>query len=430
QSVLNAIGMKLASTPTRAALSFLRHRAQIWLSGLRFQERDRSQISAEDLVRVDACWSVAIGLGIVDTVRAADFQARHLLLALKIGDPLRIARALAVEVPYASLGGPRTRRRTERLASVAEQVAARVNDPSAVALLGLAKGTASFFQGRWSTTRELLNRAEAVLREQCTGVTWELDTAHIYLVLALFYLGEVRELRLRVPALLKEAEERDDLNGTTNLRTRVSYLISLADDDPAHARAEVQKGMARWPRESFHTQHSWELHAEGEIQLYEGQCLAAWERVNGSWPALRRSVLLRIQNVRIEFLYLRARCAVGASHDPAASADRRAALQRAAWRDIRRLAREKSPWAAAVADLLGAAAMTAEGERDAALGRLRSAEATFKALEMPLHGAVARYRHGALTGGSAGRALMEEAEAWMRSQTIHNPQKFAAMLAP
>jgi serine/threonine protein kinase len=430
RSVLDAIGMKLARTPLRALLSFLLHRAQIRLGGLRFRERDRTQISTEELVRVDACWSVAIGLGVVDTIRAADFQARHLLLALETGDPLRIARALAVEVSYTSLGGPRTRPRTDRLAAVAEQVTALVNDPSAVALLALAKGTASYFQGRWTTTRDLLGRAETILREQCTGVAWELDTAHLYLVLALFYLGDLRELRTRVPALLKEAEERDDLTGTTNLRTRVSYLISLADDDPEQARAEVQKGMARWPRHTFHTQHSWELYAQGEIQLYEGRCMAAWDQVSGSWPALRRSVLLRIQNVRIESHYLRARCALGAALEAGTPPDRRLALHRAAWRDIRRLAREHSPWAGALADLVGAAAATADGQRDAALRRLHSAETAFTALEMPLHAAVARRGRGALTGGDDGHALVQQADAWMHEQTIRSPAKFAAMLAP
>jgi hypothetical protein len=429
-SVLDALGMKLARTPVRAQLSFLRQRVQVRLGGLRFHERDRTQISAEELVRVDACWSVAIGLGLVDAIRGADFQARHLLLALKAGDPLRIARALAVELPYASLGGPRTRRRTERLAAVAEQVVARVSDPSAVALLALAKGTAAFFQGRWRAARELLDRAAAILREECTGVAWELNAANFYLVLALFYLGEVRELRIRVPSLLKEAEERDDLTGTTNLRTRVSYLVSLADDEPEHARAEVQAGMARWPRQTFHSQHSWEMYAQGEIQLYEGHSVQAWDQVSGSWPALKRSVLLRIQNVRIESYYLRARCALGASIAPATRPDQGRALRRAAWQDFGRLARENSPWAAAMADLVGAATALADGHHDSALSRLRAAEEAFGALDMPLYGAVAKRRRGALIGGSDGRMLVQEADAWMTAQTIRNPARLTAMIAP
>jgi serine/threonine protein kinase len=430
RSVLDAIGMKLATTPLRALLSLLGRRAQIRLSGLRFRKRDRSQISAEELVRVDACWSVAIGLGLVDTIRAADFQARHLLLALKTGDPLRIARALAVELPYASLPGSRTRRRTEGVARLAEQVAGLVDEPYAGALLALGKGTSSYFQGQWRTTRELLTRAEAILREQCTGVTWELDTAHLYLALALFYLGDIRELRGRIPALLREAEERDDLTGTTNLRTRVAYLIDLADDHPERARAEVDRGMARWPRESFHTQHSWELYALGEIQLYEGRALAAWNQITRSWPALRRSFLLRIQNVRIEFRYLRARCAIAAAHDDDTPADRRQALRRSASRDVRRLRRERGQWASALADLVEAGADAWAGRRDEARHRLRSAEEAFVALEMPLHAAIASRQRGVLAGEPDGEALVQQAEGWIGAQAIRHTARFAAMVAP
>ena len=39
-----------------------------------------------------------MALGIVDNIRGADFQGRHLLLALNAGEPYRIARALCMEV--------------------------------------------------------------------------------------------------------------------------------------------------------------------------------------------------------------------------------------------------------------------------------------------------------------------------------------------
>src|SRR5262249_57054685 len=76
------------------------------LRGLRFRERDAGQVSAEQLTRVDICWSAAVGLSIVDTVRAADFQTRNLLLALRAGEPYRVARALAWEAAHqANYGG-------------------------------------------------------------------------------------------------------------------------------------------------------------------------------------------------------------------------------------------------------------------------------------------------------------------------------------
>src|SRR5262249_23828008 len=92
---LDEIGLSLPETPTRAFASLLYQRARISLRGLAFTERDVH--TPEELTRIDVCWSVGNGLNGVDIVRGADFQARHLLYALRAGEPYRISRALSSE---------------------------------------------------------------------------------------------------------------------------------------------------------------------------------------------------------------------------------------------------------------------------------------------------------------------------------------------
>jgi eukaryotic-like serine/threonine-protein kinase len=98
RTVLAAVGMRLPKSPRRALWSLTLRRLYIEVRGLRFHIRDPSQVSAKELTRIDICWSVAAGLSVVDNVLAADFQARHMLLALRAGDPYRIFRALALEI--------------------------------------------------------------------------------------------------------------------------------------------------------------------------------------------------------------------------------------------------------------------------------------------------------------------------------------------
>src|SRR6185437_6328872 len=105
-------GMKLAETPQAALLSLFIRRATIRLRGLQFRARSESAIGKEELTRIDACWSVSVGLSLVDPIRAKDFQTRYLLLALRAGDPSRVARAMALEVGYSATSGGRRRRRT------------------------------------------------------------------------------------------------------------------------------------------------------------------------------------------------------------------------------------------------------------------------------------------------------------------------------
>ena len=97
--------MRLAPSPLVALASLVWRRARIRWRGLAFVARDPDHIPADRLLRIDTCWSVATGLALVDNVRAADFNTRHLLLALEAGEPYRMARALALEAGFLTCGG-------------------------------------------------------------------------------------------------------------------------------------------------------------------------------------------------------------------------------------------------------------------------------------------------------------------------------------
>jgi tetratricopeptide (TPR) repeat protein len=384
-------------------------------------------VPAEALVRVDTCWSVATGLAIVDYIRAAEFQARHLLLALDTGEPYRVVRALAMELAYRSIGGVKVQRQNERLIAMAEPLVARVDNPEAPALVTLVKGSAAYMQGRWRAARDLFDQAETVL-ERCAGVAWELDTARFYRTLAQFYLGELSELARRLPGLLKEARERDALYVETNLRTRMAYVTSLAADDPDQAARDVRRGMERWSQRGFHLQHYYELVANTEIALYTGRGGEALDGVNQCWKDLRRSFLLGVQPVRVEALFLRARAALAAAIDPGTPNRRRASLVAGARLDAGRLARERAAWAIALSELVLSGVATLQDRNGEAAACLRRAERLFGEGDMQLHVAVARRRLGEL--GECDAAVVAEADDWLRQQGIRNGAQFVAMLAP
>jgi hypothetical protein len=200
RSVLGAVGMKFPRTPQRALASLLMRRLQVRLRGSKFQQRDTTQVCAEELTRIDVCWSAAIGLSVVDPVRAADFQARGLLLALGSGEPYRIARSLAVEAGHVAVAGRPTRRRVQRLLERADDLARRTGDSHARGLVSMCTGVAAFLRGRWKPAVLSCDEAERTFREQCTGVTWELNTAQTFSAWALFWMGDVNQLQRRQSA--------------------------------------------------------------------------------------------------------------------------------------------------------------------------------------------------------------------------------------
>jgi serine/threonine protein kinase len=427
RTALEPIRLRLAATPRRALASWLARRVYVRLRGLGFRERAARDVSPEKLLRIDSCWSVAMGLAYVDTFRAADFQARHLLLALKAGEPYRIARALALEGGYSSTAGWRSAARTAQIFDATMALAERLDHPHALGLATISAGVAASLEGRWRQALELCERADVILRERCTGVAWELDTVDLTSLVSLIYLGRLNDVAQRLPALLMDAHERGDLYKSAFLRTRISYACHLAADEPARAREEVRKRIEGWPHQAFQLEHYWTLLSEAEIAMYEGGTLA-WRLLQTGWPAFARTLLPRIQYSLIEALDRRARSALSAAADvPAAD---RAAFIRGAERDARRIERERTPWGDALALLVRAGVAVARGRVDAATTLLTTAEQSLQALDMALHAASARRHRGHLIGGEEGRRLILDADTWMTAQRIRNPARMAALLSP
>jgi hypothetical protein len=394
--------------------------------GLRFHERDASQIATERLMRIDVCWSVAAGLGIVDPVRGNDFQARQLLLALRAGEPYRVARALALEVAYNATGGGPSRRRTEKLSNLTASLAKRLDHPHTLGLATFAAGFAAYLEGRWKTGQELCDRAEAILRERCTGVAWELGNARFYALRSLVFMGRFAELSARLPSYLKDAHVRGDLYDETNLRARVASIVLLALDNPGEARREIREPLAHWSHSGYYVQHYYDLFGQTEADLYEGRADAAWQRVLDAWPRFRRSLLRRIQLVYLESCHLHARSVLAA----VASGGFPERGLKLAERDARRIEKAAMAWSDPFAELVRASVAALRGDRDGAIRSLSSAETGFEATDAGLYAACARARRGQLVGGPEGEKLSSEAAAWMTEQRIARPERMLDVLAP
>ncbi len=426
RTVLQAVGMRLAPSPRRALAALLFRRAHLALRGLKFRERDVTQVSAEQLSRVDVCWTVAAGLSMVDTIRGASFQTRHLLLALDAGEPYRIARAVAAEAAYVATAGRTGRARAKELIGAADDLAHRVADPRALGLVAFCSALVEFLVGNWREARVHAESAERIFHDAGSGLTWEAANTRLFSVWSLFYLGEVGELSRRIPRLLDEARERGDLYAVTSLQSGLANVGLLAADAPERARAEVHEAMKRWSSRGFHFQHYWGLLSHGMIDLYSGQGPAAWKRVGEAWPALAGSLLLRIQAVRVEATYLRARCALAA----AAATPDAAGLVAAALRDARALEREKLGWTSAFASLVRAGAAASLGDSAAARAGYAAAAEGFERAQMALFTAAAKRRHGQLLGGDEGASQVRAADQVFSSQAVARPDRMVAMLAP
>ena len=421
--VLETAGFKLANGPKRALLSLIVRRLWIRLRGLDFTEREASSIPEADLFRIDICWSVAAGLGVVDLIRGADFQSRHLLLALRAGEIYRMARAMAFEVTQTAARGG-SAERINQLMERTEALAQRAANPHAIGLAIWCRGLSSYLVGHWKKSAELCERAAEVLRDQCTGVNWELTIANRFMLSSLMFLGEMVEVSRRVPQLLSAALEQGNLFAATDLRTRMNP-IWLAADDPDRARDEVISALTTWPRKGFHLQHYSSLVALAQIELYTGDFEVAWKHIEGQVKPLEKSMLLRIQGLRIEAMHLRARLALAS-----AAGDQRERRLRLADSLANKIAAEHMPWANPLALLIHAGLAKRHGHDSQAASLVSQAIEGFEACDMKLYAATARRRLGEIIGGDSGAELVKQADDWMNKQEIKKPAAVANLMAP
>jgi eukaryotic-like serine/threonine-protein kinase len=427
QTVLAAAGLKLAKTHRRALLGLLYRRVRLRLRGLGFVERAPADISPAVLTKIDVCRTVSEGLAHLDTIRATDFQTRHLLLSLDAGEPDRIARALALEAGFVALVGSRVRRRSDRLLAEAKAVAERIRSPHARGLCSMIVGITAYFRGDFVGSRDAMMQAERLLLEHGVGVAWELVTARLYHTLSLFYLGDVPELTRCAEAYLRDAAARGNRFAGMMYRSGATNVTWLAADRVEGARQALSEALAEWPAEPFRTPHYMAMMSAARIHLYAGEPKEAWRQMSRSWPAFERAGLRRIQAVRIASSHLRGSCAVAASR---ALPTERAHLLRVAEHEVRAMVRERSQWGLAFASLVRAAIASCRSDPASAGEHLRDALAGFEGGEMLLFVAAARRRLGELLGGDKGQALVTRANAWMAARGIANPDRMTAMLAP
>lgn len=440
--VLSRLGMSLPKTRVRALLSLVFNRVRLVVRGIKFRERPDTELTADERMRLDVTWQVATGLFVIDTIRGTDFATRNTLLALKTGEPYRIARSLAWEATQTSMEGVKTQKATAKMLATADELAQRLNHPYALAMALMGRGISEFYFGQWRASTETCDRATAALTERCTGVAWELDMSNAFAYWALFWSGDFAEIQRRYPRLMADAQQRGDRLAVANYTTFAGPFAFLSQDDPEALATALAGAMGDWSKQDFHVQHFTALSAQTYLEQYRGRASGAWEHMLTQWPSLRGSFVLMVEIVRIYMHHLRAASAIAAASTLRAAGDRTAKIsgggrswsitdlesEAAAW--AKKLERERAAYARPMAAMIRAALSHSGGRKNEAIERLRFAATKLRELKAGMFAAAAQYQLGRLLGDDEGRQQLAEAEQLIRHQNVLRPDRIANLLAP
>jgi len=430
--VLAGVGMKLPASRAQALASYLWTRLATRLRGRRVRRRDAASVPQDDLLRIDACTTAQLGLVLVDNIAAVSFMAKMVLLALRAGEPSRLARALAFEGGIMGSFGGRRRKEADRLLDDSLALAREIGDTHAMALATTTQGLVRMFRGEWreacrcwEESRQFVVLTKGGLTDHSRVTAWEFAMSLLVHLATLAYLGEWDEVCQRVPVLLEAARERRNLFAAAGLAGRLLHHVCMCTDDPDRLARELDPILAQWPGYEKLVHQGWAAFARGEISLYAGRADEGWERLESEWTKTRRSSAFRFQIIRLELRHLRARLAVAAAAGPAAPGR----LQTAA-AEARAIEREAMAWADPLAMLIRAALAAQRGAPAEAVSVLEAAERRFEAADMAPSAAAARRRRGQLLGGEKGRALIASADAAIAAMGARRPDRIADVLAP
>jgi len=422
-AVQESVGIAHRRTRFGALVALLWNRVRLRLRGMRWAPRRADALAEADLRRFDVLKACADNLGLVDPVRGAEFQSRGLLLALDLGEPVRVGRTLAVEATFLAAQGQRTRDRSRKVIARARQLSDETGDPHLEALTSTVSGVIDYFDSNLEPAVATLERGERLFRD-VPGEVWGFNGARMFLMFALRVKGEVGKLGTCYDEFVRDADARGD-NYLSTVTRWSGAIVWLARDDLDRARAELAR--VRWapPDRTVHLQHYYEIEALIDLALYEGRSEGVGE-LERRLVSLSRSMLTRVQMTRCLSRWLRGRLAL---YEAAAGRDPRARL-RVVRAQATRLEQEGVAHATLWATLLRAGVQNQVGHAQRAVELLRSAESQCRrGGYQSLLGAV-QLRLAELAAGPSAPALADAGRAVLRAEGVARPERFAALLTP
>jgi serine/threonine protein kinase len=428
RTVLAAVGVKLPKTPLRALVSMLLRRAWLRIRGIGFKPRQISEVSQAELTRVDVCEGVSFGLALVDTLRSMDFGTRFLAGALRLGEPWRISRALALETDLlAAIAKPE---RAARTLARLEDLTKTLDHLEAETQLTTTRAFYEFFiQNKFRRASEMFS--EAIERHRATvgRAGFELDTVSMFWCWTLYYQGQIGELARRVPAMAEAAVRGG--NRYTAVTLRSAFPIAwLARLDPDPIETELDNAIASWgmPGGTYQLQHLFGMCSRIDLALYRGRPDDVTARLPGELKAVRRAMLDRApMQAMLVWTSLARHVLARAATAPAGS--RRALLDEAR-HHLRAYRKLPIPLAAHSALMFDGLIAEIDGDADTAVARYRTCIPLLENCDTHLFANAVRARLGRLLGGDEGRELTAGTRAWLERENVRDPDAVLQMLFP
>jgi hypothetical protein len=284
--------------------------------------------------------------------------------------------------------------------------------------------------GRWNQAKESGEKAERILREQCTGVSWQLNVARASRLGGLLLSGEWAVLPNFTAELIQDAKSRGDLVSLAAFQAN-KFLPTLAVDEPERALNDLREAegvfASAWSGGGAHSIELIGVWARMLIAIYTGKALAAKPEIDTMLKRVKRSLLLRVETFRILTTAHEGIFCVAAATDPSIHAKQRNELLTRAKACADRLQKRRASWSIAESQLVRGCIAAASSDPERACIVWEEAERELGRNSMTMLATAVRFWRGRLSGDSK---LETSAETAFRAQGVARPELMARALAP
>jgi serine/threonine protein kinase len=403
----------------RAAISIIPMALGLRFFGARLQAVDQGQTEALP-PDTELLWSLAKGLGAMDSLRASYFNCLGLRVSLACGN-----RAAATQFQCGFAGttlvpaGGILKRWGLSMLGEAEQTAKELDNPYLIGLVTVVRGQTHLQSGAWRDAVTLCDEGTKHLLEHASGVAWECDLAAMGALRALEELGDFHEMYARAERWLIQSEAVADKYAVTVAKGyRMMARIALDELDLAEEDSKVIDDLSS-SNTNAELHHIYNVRGLALVKLAQGEAEQAWTLLEGAWPRLKSSGLLFAQIVRIDMWSLRARVALAT----AATQPERLGVAR---KGQKILGREERADAQAWSALITGLGCWQRGE-DSHSENLAQAAELFSGVHQTAMSAVCQYRFCQFSNDEQGA---REQKAVLLSCGVNNAEHWAAAMAP
>ncbi|MGD0530660.1 MAG: AAA family ATPase, partial [Polyangiaceae bacterium] len=384
RSVLRGVGERLPEGNASAVGMFVVERLRRGIDRRLSGPRAHPSLDDAGRLRLDVLWTAGTSLAMYAPVPANALLTRLLTQALRVDDPRRMTRALAMELVMVSALGGRWRAEANALEQDLRERFGSIPWEYERAWVAACVGAATWVAGDLRACVEWTTRARRLFRQVPEMSAFEFAVLDAWRLPAMAMVGDFDEAVRTADDLLEVAMSRDDQFASLVCLHGYITLAYVATGKADLARERVRLGLARAEQLDSPLPAFLQLWSRATLALHAGEGRLAYETVRGDWSRLGRSGAFVFESCVGDSRDLRARAALAAART--APPRRRAALladARAHSRWLDRCTLRLAPYLSASIDAQVAAI---EGRDSAAETRARAAIEGFDALGLRPNG--------------------------------------------